>query len=297
MNRFAIPTSVQAYLDDFPFGNSTPPDSKLLIPALVLVAQLEFIYATTAFYAVLSVALIYLFSRPLAPSFNIQNFLSVTQDVFIPHTTALSADQSVADKIEHIVAIGQDENVSATEAQINKAIGDHFTMIREDFSTRHPVLEIDAHLHEFTSNQLLQRYEIMRIRRSRIVWVATPIFGAVLVGFGIHTWRQPYVIPISPQDTRATLLSSLFTWSIGLWRSVSLLAIYALIRQANSDVSPFDTCLLHLWLITLLLPTGMEPSDRNSPSLWHKPKAAGHSQRCLSQHFIVFELVSCSMDD
>ena len=253
MNRFAIPTSVQAYLDDFPFGNSTPPDSKLLIPALVLVAQLEFIYATMAFYIVLSVALIYLFSRPLAPSFDIQHVMSVTQDLFIPCTTALSVGQGVADKIEHIVAVEKDGNISATEAQINKAIGDHFTMIRKDLSTRRPVLEIDSHQHISTSDQLLRRYEIMRTRRSRTVWVATPVLGAALVGFGIHAWRQPYVIPISPQDTRATLLSSLFTWSIGLWRSVSLLAIYALIRQANSDVSPSGTCILNLRLITFVL--------------------------------------------
>jgi hypothetical protein len=240
MNRFAIPTSVQAYLDNFPFGNFTPPDSKLLVPALVLAAQLDFICATTALYALLSVALIYLSGRPLAQSFNIRNVLSVIQEATTSPALAVSRGHAAAAKIERIAVAVQDADDSATEARINATIGAHYVTIREDPEIRRPILEFDSHSNSVTSNQLLQRYEIMRTRRSHSAWVVTPVFGAALVAFGIATWRHPYVFRMSPDDERATLFSALFTWGIGLWRSVSLLPINALIRQANSDVSAVD---------------------------------------------------------
>jgi hypothetical protein len=88
--NFAILFSVQAYLNNFPFGNFTPPHSKLLILALVLSAELNFIYATAALYAVLSVALVYLFMRPTAKLFTIQNVLGTTHETSISHTLGTS---------------------------------------------------------------------------------------------------------------------------------------------------------------------------------------------------------------
>jgi hypothetical protein len=237
MNQFAIPTSVQAYLDDFPFGNFTPPGSKLLLPAIVLSAQLDFVCATTALYASLSIALFYLFRRPPAQPFNIRNVLNSTQQALIRHPHAQYREQTIVAKVEHIATTARDADDSATETRINQVIGSHSAMIREDSATRDLVLTIDPHPHEVASNQLLQRYEIMRTNRSRKAWVMMPIFGAALVGFGIATWRRPHVVSVLPHGRRATLFSALFTWGIGIWRSLSLVAFSALIRQANSDVS------------------------------------------------------------
>jgi hypothetical protein len=62
----ALPPTVQAYLNNFPFGNITRPDSQLLITTLVLSAQSNFVYTVTALYALLSASLIYLFTCPVA---------------------------------------------------------------------------------------------------------------------------------------------------------------------------------------------------------------------------------------
>jgi hypothetical protein len=236
----AIPSSVQAYLDNFPFGNFTPSTSKRLVPALVLSAELNFICATAALYALLSGALFYLFRRQTAKPFTIRSVLGATRETPFAHIPDTYCGQAVASQIEHIATAADDIDDSAKEARINKFIGDYHTMVREDLPTRRPVLQINSHQDPPTPNLLLDRYENVRTRRSRILWAFTPVFGGTLVGFSIATWRHPHIVSHSPQDTRATLFSALFTWGIGLWRSASLLAISGLIRQANSDVSTFD---------------------------------------------------------
>jgi hypothetical protein len=60
------------------------------------------------------------------------------------------------------------------------------------------------------------------------------------VGFGIAMWRHPYAISHNPQNMGASVLSALFTWALGLWQTLSLLAVGGLIWQAVSDVSATD---------------------------------------------------------
>lgn len=238
--NFAIPTSVQAYLDGFPFGNFTPTNSKLLVPSLVLSAESNFIYATTALYAVLSGILLFLFRRPKAEQLTIESVMRATREIPIPATSlgTFRAD-AVAAKIEGIASAGSDADDAATEARVSSAIGGHYAVARADPATAHMFLEIDSRRDVVSDSVLLERYERVRTRRSRVLWTFTPAIGATLVGFGLAVWRHPHVVSNSPQNTKATLLSALFTWALGLWRSVSLLAVGSLIRQANSDVSKF----------------------------------------------------------
>jgi hypothetical protein len=236
----AIRTSVQAYLDNFPFGNFTPPESKLLFPALVLSADLNLICVTTALYALLLGAILCLFRRPVAIPLTIKNVLSLTREVLPPHVLDVSRGQAVATKIEHIATIGNDKDDSVTETRINKYIGDYYTIVREDPATCCAVLEVDSQQHADSPNMLSMCYENMRTGSSRITWAVTPALGTILVGFGIAATLRPLVASYSPQSTKATLFSALFTWGLGIWRSLSLLAVSSLIQQANSDVSNFN---------------------------------------------------------
>lgn len=235
-----LPIFVQAYLDNFPFGNFTPPNSQLLVPAIILSSELNFICATTVLYALMSATLLYLALRPVAKPFDIRNILSATHEVPTAEPLEISRGQAVATQIEHIAATGNAIDDSMTEAWINKAIGDHYTTVRENLAIRHPVLEIDPQRHVESPYPFLERYENIRTSRSRVIWTFTPAIGATLVGFGLATWRHPHVLSHSLQYTRATLFTALFTWGLGLWRSLSLLAVSALIRQGNSDVSPLS---------------------------------------------------------
>ena len=91
-----------------------------------------------------------------------------------------------------------------------------------------------------TSHISQRIYEHLRTRRSCITWVITPALGALLVYLSIAVWRHPYAISHNPQNMGASVLSALFTWALGLWRTLSLLAVGGLIRQAVSDVSAPD---------------------------------------------------------
>ena len=64
----AITPFVQAYLDSFPVGNFTRLGSKLLVPALVLSAGSNPIYATALLYAVHSGTLIFLVQETICPA-------------------------------------------------------------------------------------------------------------------------------------------------------------------------------------------------------------------------------------
>jgi hypothetical protein len=211
-----IPTSVQAYLDNFPFGNFTPPGLKLLVPALILSAGSNFIYATAALYAVLSVPLLYLFRRPSAKPFTIQNVLSITGEDVTSPALHIIRGQAAAARVEHIATLKSDIDDSATEARINQTIGDHFTTLRKDLATRYPILEINCQQEAVAPTLLLQRYETMQTRTSRIAWVFTPVLGAALVGFGIAIWRHPHVVSHTPQDEKASLVSSRL-YLLGAW--------------------------------------------------------------------------------
>ena len=234
----ALPIFIQAYLDNFPFGNFTSPSSQLLVPAVILSAELNFVCATAVLYALLSATLLYLILRPAAKPFDIQSILSTTREVPTAEPLEILRGQTVATQIERIAAAGNDIDDSATEARINKAISDHYAMVREDLAIHYPVLEVDSQRHVVSPYPFLERYANTRTRRSRVIWTFTPAIGATLVGFSLAMWRHPHVVSYSPTNTRATLFTALFTWSLGLWRSLSLLAVTALIRQANSDVSP-----------------------------------------------------------
>lgn len=187
--NFAIPSSVQAYLDNFPFGNFTPPSSKLLVPALVLSGELNFICATAALYAILSGALFYLFIRPVAKPFTIRSVLSTTREASISHIHGVSRGRAIVTSMEQQLAtIGHNVDDSVAVDQIHKYVGSHYTIVRNDPAINHPFLEIDALQNVATPNPLLERYEHMRTRRSRITWAFTPALGATLVGFGFATW-------------------------------------------------------------------------------------------------------------
>ena len=224
----ALPPTVQAYLDNFPFGNITRPDSQLLVTTLVLSAQSNFVYTIAALYALLSASLVYLFTRPVAEPLTIQSVLSGTREIAVP---------AEIDRINP--ADGTIDNLSK-EALINHSIGYYHSMIRHDTTARHTVLKIDPYAPKVTSRISQRIYEHLRTRRSRITWVITPALGAPLVYFGIAAWRHPYAISHNPQNMGASVLSALFTWALGLWRTLSLLAVGGLIRQAVSDVSAPD---------------------------------------------------------
>ena len=236
----ALPVFVQAYLDNFPFGNFTPPNSQHLVPALVLSAESNFIWATTVLYVLMAATLLYLTLRPIAKPFDIQNILSATRKVPTAEPLEISRGQAVASQIEHIAAAENDIDNSETEARINKVIGNHYTMVRENLAIHHPVLEIDSQRRVVSPYPFLERYGNIRTGRSRVMWIFTPAIGATLVSFGFATWRHPHVLSSSLQNTRATLFTALFTWALGLWRSLSLLAVGTLIRQGDSDVSPLN---------------------------------------------------------
>jgi hypothetical protein len=231
-----IPTFVQAYLDNFPFGNFTPSQSKLLTPALILSAQLNFICATAALYALLSGILFYLFWRTVAQPLTVQSVLCATREV-IPHTIGVSHGQAFAAKIEHIATSGNDVNDSATEGRVSKAVGSRYARVQKDLIINHMTLELDLKQTKGALTLLQERYKNIRIHSSRFLWVFTPTIGAMLVIFGIFVYRYPRIVSTSPQNTKAAFFSALFTWSLGIWRSVSLLGISSLIRCANSDVS------------------------------------------------------------
>jgi hypothetical protein len=283
----AIPSSVQAYLDNFPFGDFVPPQSKLLVPALVLSAELNFVCATAALYALLSAALLYSFWRPAARPFTIQNVLSVTRKAATAHAHDVARGRGVVSMIERISISGNGMDDATTEARINKLIGNRYTMILEDQATRHLVLEIDSQSHGGTPHQLLERYENVRTHRSRIIWAFTPALGVTLVGFGLAAWRHPHIISHSPQNARATLFSALFTWGLGLWRSLSLIAISALVRQANSDVSIIDDKNTILAADTPPLLSGVEPPDQKPKTARLEPQVARDIQPPLNQHAVI----------
>ena len=274
----AIPIFAQAYLDDFPFGKFTPPRSQLLVPALVLSAELKFICIAAALYALLSGVLFHLFRRTVAKPFTIKNILDATHEV--PHAPGVSRGRAFATKIEDIAIYGNDVDDSATEARVNKAIGNHYTMVLlEDSPTNRMVLQIDSQQwHAVTPNIFRERYENIRIRSSRFSWAFTPTMGAMLVAFGISAYRNPRVISISPQNTRATLLSALFTWTLGLWRTLSLVAVSSLVRRANSNVRTLrqgrDNNSLRCAMFS-----GMEPSSQAPRETWLEPKVARNIQR------------------
>ena len=79
----------------------------------------------------LSIAFFYLFGQPFAQLFDIWNVLNVTQ---ITTFATISHGPATATRIKYIDAIRQDEDDSATEAQVNRLIGNHHTMVREDFA-------------------------------------------------------------------------------------------------------------------------------------------------------------------
>jgi hypothetical protein len=234
-----IPYIIQAYLDNFPFGEIIPPQSKLISPALVLSAELNFIIATAALYALLFGILFHLSTRPVAEQFTIRSVLDITREAAPPHGTDASCGQDVVARIEQILVDRRDMNDSAMATRINKLIGSSCTTVREDSAHRF-LLEVDSQQHTVAPNVLLKCYESVQDHMSRIAWVFTPALGAALVGFGGAIWRHPHVVSQLPLNTNTTLFSALFTWGLGVWRSVSLLAISNLIQQANSDVSTPD---------------------------------------------------------
>jgi hypothetical protein len=142
--------------------------------------------------------------------------------------------------IEEISSTGHDADDPARAARINRSIGGRYTIVREDPTTHYMLLEVDSKQHAAAPNQLLERYENMWAYMPRIAWAFTPALGAMLVAFGIAVARHPHVVTRSPQGTSATFFSALFTWGLGVWRSVSLFAINNLIQQVNSDVSTLD---------------------------------------------------------
>jgi hypothetical protein len=184
--------------------------------------------------------LLYLILRPVAKPFNIQSILSTTREVPTVKPLEIFCGQAVATQIERIAAAGNGIDNSATEAQVNKAISNQYTMVHEDVAIHHPVLEVDSQRRIVSPYPFLEQYGNIRTCRSQVIWTFTPAIGATLVGFSLAMWRHPHIVSYSPKNTRATLFTALFTWSLGLWRSLSLLAVITLIRQANSDVSPLN---------------------------------------------------------
>jgi hypothetical protein len=106
VNIMMIPPFVQAYLDNFPFGNFTPLNSKLLTPAVIVSAQLDFICVTAALYALLSMMLLYLFMRPPAQPLTIQSILDATW--IVPGTPDVLRGHAVAAAVEQTAIQGYD---------------------------------------------------------------------------------------------------------------------------------------------------------------------------------------------
>jgi hypothetical protein len=137
---------------------------------------------------------------------------------------------------ERIAITGSGVDGAETKARINTIIGNRYTLVREDLATKHMTLELDSQQRSSVPSLLRERYENIRIRNSRFSWAFTPTMGAMLVAFGISAYRHPRVISKSPGNTTVALFPALFTSGLGLWRSLSLLAVSSLVRRANSDV-------------------------------------------------------------
>ena len=229
--NFALPSAVQAYLDNSPFGDFTPSNSKILIPAVVFSAQLDFICATGALYALLAAMLFYLFMRSPAQPLTIRSVLDVTREV--PAIPDVVRGREAAAVVEQISLKGHDENSANMEAHVSRTIGNHTVAIRDSFPAHHRFLEINSNYDSIQSNHVLEYYGNAN---NRFVWMLTPGLGVALVGFGIASYVHPHIVG-PPQGTKDVLFSALFTWGVGLWRSVSLIGINAIIRWATSDVS------------------------------------------------------------
>ena len=88
----------------------------------------------------------------------------------------------------------------------------------------YPVLEVNCQQRSVSPTLLLQCYETMQTRTSRVAWLFTHLLGELLPGFGIAIWSHPHVVSYTMQDTKASLFSLLFTLALGLWRTILLLA-------------------------------------------------------------------------
>lgn len=228
MNFIAIPSSVQAYFDQSPFGSVISPDSKVLVPALILTAQLEFMCIVAALYTLLTVALLYMFWRPHAKSLDIQTVLEITRDSQSPRFTSAVSGRAAALMIENAAP---SEFVDAKRATvITSSVGSYSAMLFPD-QKNHAVLEICPPEHDRSVSAVLDGLEGHRLRG---FWTFTPMIGAGLVGLGIVGYVRPHNVG-SFDPSRATLYATLFTWAMGVWRSCALIAISALIRQGNSD--------------------------------------------------------------
>ncbi|KZP14517.1 hypothetical protein FIBSPDRAFT_105279 [Athelia psychrophila] len=233
MNTQAIPSLIQAYLDDFPFGNFTPDGSKQLTPALVLVAQKDFVYFTAGLYALLGITLVFISGRVPAPALDIQRVIDVTKSADSEHNAYALEGRAVATTVQRIAHLGRDGNDAETENRVRHVIGSSTVTFRENTGfEEQPTLALETATRVFTPNARRERIENAR---NRYTWVLTPALGAALVAFGLEVYLRPRAIA-SATASRAAVYASLFTWVIGIWRSASLVAITALLRRANSDV-------------------------------------------------------------
>ena len=250
MNGY-LANSLQAYLDNYAFGNFTPSNSKLLVPAVVVLAQLDFLLVAAALYTLLSFILLSLFIRPPAHPLTIRSVLDATQDV-PPNRNAVRGE-GAAVAIEQIAIQGQCMDDAEKERRVNYVIGDLTAAIRDSLPGSHPFLEINSTDHSTEFKPLLEYHGNVRLR---FAWMVTPALGSTLVGFGIAAYVRPRIVG-PPQGSRDIIFSALFTWAIGLWRSVSLVGIHTMIHRANSEVShlvAFQIAVINIFC------AGMEPS-------------------------------------
>lgn len=235
INAFAIPSLIQAYLDDFPFGNFIPDDgSKRLNPALVLVAQKGFVCLTASLYALLGIVVVFIWGRTPAPALDIRRVLDVTQSADSAHNAYALEGRAVSTAIEQIAHLGRDGNDAEAENRVRHVVGRSTVTFRENNGSEgRPMLTMGTATRVFTPNTWRERIANAGIRYA---WISTPALGAALVALGLEVYLHPRIIA-SSLASRATLYAALFTWVIGIWRSASLVAVTALLRRANSDVS------------------------------------------------------------
>lgn len=234
INTLAIPSLIQAYLDGFPFGSFIPSRSKHLTAALVLVAQKGFLYAIIGLYALLSIFLVYIFRRIPAPALDIQRVLELTNSIHLDPRAHGLQGRAVATTIERMSHLGHDGNDAEKENRVRHVIGSSTATILEDHGDpSHQTLSLETAISAFTPDTRRERIDNARIRYA---WMMTPALGAALVALGLEVNFRPHAIA-SAEGSRASLYASMFTWAIGIWRSMSLVGVMALLRRANSDVS------------------------------------------------------------
>ncbi|KAH8925619.1 hypothetical protein BT69DRAFT_1348633 [Atractiella rhizophila] len=76
--------------------------------------------------------------------------------------------------------------------------------------------------------------KILRRARNRL-GILTPVLGGCLVAFGVYTYVNKVIIPVEVMDSRHAMIATLFTTTLGLWRTLALWGVRKVIKEVRSE--------------------------------------------------------------